>query len=165
MAILEQLLAPVTLTDFSQNYFRKNPYAVPSKAHFLKNFVSWYLIEEILATGHNDCWLPFQGKLPQDPNLAQGTLNWDQARTGFSQGRTVLIRHSEKAHPVLAAVARDFFNVWGFPVDAFFNQEEKRTEWRCWLKEGDWLYIPAGYWHKAQAVTESWHMSVGVMSS
>lgn len=32
----------------------------------------------------------------------------------------------------------------------------------CLLKGGDFLYIPAGWWHKARAVTDSFHLSVGV---
>jgi ribosomal protein L16 Arg81 hydroxylase len=45
----------------------------------------------------------------------------------------------------------------------YFPREKKTPEIRCWLKAGDWLYIPAGYWHKARALTESYHLSVGVL--
>lgn len=34
----------------------------------------------------------------------------------------------------------------------------------CRLAAGDWLYIPAGYWHVANAVEESISLSVGVMT-
>ncbi|MCC2679148.1 MAG: hypothetical protein K0R29_1724 [Pseudobdellovibrio sp.] len=44
-----------------------------------------------------------------------------------------------------------------------FKKETSRTEIRCLLQAGDWLYIPAGYWHKASAVSDSFHLSVGVM--
>jgi ribosomal protein L16 Arg81 hydroxylase len=33
---------------------------------------------------------------------------------------------------------------------------------RCTLGAGDWLYLPAGYWHRAQAGAESISLSVGV---
>lgn len=33
---------------------------------------------------------------------------------------------------------------------------------RCLLKEGDWLYIPAGYWHRTQAGERSISLSVGL---
>ncbi|MBO9667821.1 MAG: cupin-like domain-containing protein [Bdellovibrio sp.] len=36
-------------------------------------------------------------------------------------------------------------------------------EFQCTLKAGDWLYIPAGWWHKATALTPSYHISVGVL--
>jgi len=31
------------------------------------------------------------------------------------------------------------------------------------LNEGDWLYIPSGWWHKAQTQSESMHISIGLM--
>jgi 50S ribosomal protein L16 3-hydroxylase len=46
-----------------------------------------------------------------------------------------------------------------------FAQEKKNPEIRCLLKAGDWLYIPAGYWHKARAITDSFHISIGVANS
>jgi ribosomal protein L16 Arg81 hydroxylase len=36
---------------------------------------------------------------------------------------------------------------------------------RCDLHAGDWLYLPAGYWHAAQAGAESISLSVGVLSA
>ena len=35
---------------------------------------------------------------------------------------------------------------------------------RCLLSAGDWLYIPHGYWHKADAKEASFSLAVGVMS-
>lgn len=35
----------------------------------------------------------------------------------------------------------------------------------CRLEAGDWLYIPAGYWHSTRAETESLSLSVGVRSA
>lgn len=51
------------------------------------------------------------------------------------------------------------------PENQRFTSERKTPEIRCWLKAGDWLYVPAGYWHKAKAVTDSFHLSVGVLLS
>src|SRR5215469_1710778 len=34
---------------------------------------------------------------------------------------------------------------------------------RCLLSAGDWLYIPHGYWHKAEAREESISLAVGLM--
>lgn len=36
---------------------------------------------------------------------------------------------------------------------------------KCKLDQGDWLYIPAGYWHRAESLTESISMAVGVMTT
>jgi 50S ribosomal protein L16 3-hydroxylase len=35
---------------------------------------------------------------------------------------------------------------------------------RCALGTGDWLYIPAGYWHRTQAGEESISLSIGLLS-
>lgn len=35
---------------------------------------------------------------------------------------------------------------------------------RCMLAQGDWLYIPAGYWHSTEAGEESISLSIGLMS-
>lgn len=45
----------------------------------------------------------------------------------------------------------------------YFLNEKLKPEIRCLLRSGDWLYIPAGYWHKARALSDSFHLSVGVM--
>jgi len=35
---------------------------------------------------------------------------------------------------------------------------------RCLLAAGDWLYIPAGYWHRTESLEESISLSVGIES-
>lgn len=35
---------------------------------------------------------------------------------------------------------------------------------KCLLNAGDWLYIPHGYWHKAEAKDAAFSLAVGVMS-
>ena len=36
---------------------------------------------------------------------------------------------------------------------------------QCTLRAGDWLYIPAGYWHRAQSEGDSCSLAVGLMSA
>lgn len=43
-----------------------------------------------------------------------------------------------------------------------FPARASHQEMRCLLEPGDWLYIPAGCWHKARALRPSFHLSVGV---
>ena len=43
-------------------------------------------------------------------------------------------------------------------------EAERSLVMECLLKAGDWLYIPPGYWHAAQAEELSVSLSVGVMS-
>jgi ribosomal protein L16 Arg81 hydroxylase len=216
MPILEELISPITLKEFSENYLYKNPYAAPLKAAKFKHLINWILIDEILALGHADCWLARHGQLPEDPSLSMGRLNLEAAVKNFRSGYTLLVRHAEKAHPAIANVADDFYQYFGVPVDVqlyctpqsevgfdwhydaedvfvlqsmgekefrlkkntihprpaspklpkdlHFELEPPTHEIRCHLKAGDWLYIPAGWWHKAQAVSDSFHLSVGVMA-
>lgn len=49
-----------------------------------------------------------------------------------------------------------------FPKNAVLENEMEPQEIRCTLKAGDVLYIPAGYWHCAVALTPSFHLSIGV---
>lgn len=215
MSILEELILPLSFSNFTDQYLLKeNPYAAPDKAFFMKNLASWSLLKEILSTQHNDCWLPLEGKLPEEPALNTGILNIHQALSGFQNRRTLLIRHAENAHSVMSFIAKDFQSLFQCPIDIqiyctpaqqegfdwhydlddvfviqtcgekefrlrrntttprpldrklpqkdYFIQEPPAPELRCWLKAGDWLYIPAGYWHKARAITDSFHLSVGV---
>lgn len=216
MAILEELLKPLSFQEFSENYLFKMPYAAPFNAKRFENLISWPLLSEIFSSQHKDCWLPRHGFLPDDQQLSTGQLSLEQARKNYDSGRTVLIRHAEKAHPKLTAIAEDFHQLlkdpidiqvyctpageegfdWHYDVEEVFviqSQGEKEfrlrkntvnpwpSRWnmgknlhyekempspeiRCHLKAGDWLYIPSGWWHKARAVTDSTHLSVGVMA-
>lgn len=49
------------------------------------------------------------------------------------------------------------------PEDMRFEAEVTPL-FRCALRAGDWLYIPAGWWHVADAKEESITLAVGVMS-
>lgn len=216
MAILSDLIQPLSLQEFSDKHLFKQPYASPLKAEPFRNLISWPLLWEIFNSGHQDCWLPKQGLLPPEPDLQTGHLTFEQARKGYEEGRTILIRHAEKAHPKLAAIAQDFHRLFQDPVDIQiyctppeeegfdwhydseevfviqsggekefrlrkntlnpspqhmripknmrFENEPPAPEIRCLLKAGDWLYIPSGWWHKARALSPSFHMSVGVMA-
>lgn len=47
------------------------------------------------------------------------------------------------------------------PGDMQF-EVERSASMECLLNPGDWLYIPAGYWHATRAVSQSLSISVGV---
>jgi 50S ribosomal protein L16 3-hydroxylase len=42
-------------------------------------------------------------------------------------------------------------------------ERERTPVMTCELQAGDWLYIPNGYWHRTQAMSDSVSISVGVM--
>lgn len=51
------------------------------------------------------------------------------------------------------------------PKDLRFESEKSDLTMKITLKEGDFLYIPSGWWHKAETLDESMHISIGVMPS
>ncbi len=48
--------------------------------------------------------------------------------------------------------------------DDLCYEAERSLAMECELKAGDWLYIPPGYWHAAEAKELSISLSVGMMS-
>lgn len=214
MSILENVLHPQGLEHFKENFLFKQPFAAPDRAHAFKNLINWNLLQEIFRAGRSDIWLPRYGQLPDNPELNTGSVPFAQACQHFGLGRTILVRHAEKSHRDLAAIASDFEQLfhkavdiqvyctppqeegfdWHFDFEDVFviqsygvkefrlrknklSREELKganpvqgfhefsdpTEIRCLLTAGDWLYIPSGYWHKANALSTSFHLSIGVM--
>jgi 50S ribosomal protein L16 3-hydroxylase len=49
------------------------------------------------------------------------------------------------------------------PADMHYEREIMPLV-RCLLRPGDWLYIPCGYWHKAEAKETSISLAVGVLA-
>lgn len=55
--------------------------------------------------------------------------------------------------------------VKSIPKDLGYEQEKTPIEIKVTLEEGDWLYIPSGWWHIAKTQKESMHISIGLMPS
>ncbi len=49
------------------------------------------------------------------------------------------------------------------PKDLSYEKEKGDIYLRVLLEEGDWLYIPSGWWHIARTQKESMHISIGLM--
>jgi ribosomal protein L16 Arg81 hydroxylase len=66
------------------------------------------------------------------------------------------------------ALRKNTVNPWPLPdtipADLRFGREIMPVM-RCDLHAGDWLYVPAGYWHGTRAGTESVSLAVGVLSA
>lgn len=56
-------------------------------------------------------------------------------------------------NPLVSSISKDFK----------FEKESSDLEITVLLKEGDWLYIPSGWWHIARTKEESMHISIGLM--
>jgi 50S ribosomal protein L16 3-hydroxylase len=212
-AFLEELLRPLSLQTFHDEVLFKAPYAGSGDPSRFAPFLCWEIMEEIFHSGHSDCWLAQSGKLFEN----SVTLDYKSARLGFEKGQTLLVRHAEKAHPVLEKLALDFYESFRDPVDIqiyctpagqkgfgwhydaedvfvlqvsgekefwlrkntvnpwplvdqlpanmYFEHEVSVAQLRCRLCPGDWLYIPVGYWHRAEAASDSFHLSVGITAA
>jgi 50S ribosomal protein L16 3-hydroxylase len=64
------------------------------------------------------------------------------------------------------SLRKNTVNPWpvleALPPDMRYEREIMPLS-RCLLSAGDWLYIPHGYWHKAEAQEESISLAVGLM--
>lgn len=55
--------------------------------------------------------------------------------------------------------------VKSIPKNLGYENEKTPIEIKVTLEEGDWLYIPSGWWHIARTQKESMHISIGIMPS
>jgi 50S ribosomal protein L16 3-hydroxylase len=55
--------------------------------------------------------------------------------------------------------------VKSIPKNLGYENEKSDIEIKVTLEEGDWLYIPSGWWHIAKTQKESMHISIGIMPS
>ena len=53
--------------------------------------------------------------------------------------------------------------VRSIPKDMGYEEEKTPIEINVTLEEGDFLYIPSGWWHVARTQKESMHISIGLM--
>lgn len=53
--------------------------------------------------------------------------------------------------------------VKSIPKDQGYDKEKSTTAIQVTLEGGDFLYIPSGWWHRAETKKESMHISVGLM--
>jgi ribosomal protein L16 Arg81 hydroxylase len=53
--------------------------------------------------------------------------------------------------------------VTSIPKDQGYENEKSTAAIQVTLEEGDWLYIPSGWWHRAETRKESMHISIGLM--
>lgn len=55
-------------------------------------------------------------------------------------------------------------HIAAMPRDMHYEQETSRRMMACTLAPGDWLYVPSGWWHRAQAIDDALSISVGVLT-
>jgi len=76
----------------------------------------------------------------------------------------ILQTHGSKTYRVRKNTVNPWPLVETTPDDLSY-EAERSLAMECRLNAGDWLYIPPGYWHAAQAEELSLSLSVGVLST
>jgi ribosomal protein L16 Arg81 hydroxylase len=210
---IQSWLGATPKQQFVAEHFHKLPYSCAGGGRALCALGDWQVLSEVLRADGADVLLAERGRQRSEaaPRSAE------EAQALVADGCTVLVRHAERHHPLLAQLAAGFEADFSAPVnvhvyvtpggafgfgwhydaeDVFILQAAGSKQYslrkntvnpwpleetlpadmryereimpllRCLLSAGDWLYIPAGYWHMAegQGGEPSISLAVGVMS-
>lgn len=213
MEILKKVLGQMSLENFLEKHLYQLPISVAGGAEAYCHYLNWKVIKEIFESKKSMLRIVKEGKMVKD----DAPLDFQASEIYFKNGHTLVIKNSEKSHPLLAQMAEAFSSffyapvdiqlfctpakTFGFgwhydvedvfifqtmgtknftlrqntvhhhpthvssPKDQGFDKETSNLFIDVKLKAGDWLYIPAGWWHKAESPDEdSMHISLGVFS-
>jgi ribosomal protein L16 Arg81 hydroxylase len=137
-------------------------------------------VRELFAHGHT---LVIRSAEKHDPELARlaGGFREDFAapvnlhvyctppeRSGFSwhydpEDVFTVQTHGSKEYQLRKNTVNPWPLLEQMPEDLKYEREVQPT-WSCVLRPGDWLYIPAGWWHSARGVVgDSITLAIGVM--
>lgn len=141
LMILEKLLGPMPTEQFLKSYLGQKPYTGKSRAEMFKGL---YRIEnEDLHRIEED----FHELLP-----GYVEAHWQIDEQGSEE-------------PTWHFEAEDTFLIQSVGEKYFYLKPDvySKSVTQLRLKAGDWLYIPAGYLHRARALSNSAELQVGVI--
>ena len=213
---VQAVFGDMAVGKFVSEYLHRLPLALAGSAHGVCELGTWETLGEILRAAGVDVMVVRDGKRYAGALTAEAVDA--RARTLSDEGYTILVRHAERHHAGLGALARSFERTFLAPVnihmyatpsgrrgfswhydaeDVFILQTAGEKEYslrkntvnpwpleetlpedmryerelmplsRVLLRAGDLLYIPCGYWHKAEAAATgetAISLAVGVMS-
>lgn len=117
---IEAWLSQLTMGEFVEQYYQKLPYAVQGAAGGVVAQTGWQLLEAILdrsfeddGGGEADLMVARHDQLHRSAQVH--TLG--EAKSVFADGFTIVVRHAERHHTELAALAGDFARAFHGPVD------------------------------------------------
>jgi hypothetical protein len=198
MMDVQSLFGDVGVAKFLEEYLHRLPFAMAGSARGACELGTWDSVGAVWAAAGKDAFAVregrwYEGELPRDV---------DGARKLAHEGYTIFVRHAERHHAGLAALAAAFERTFSGPVnihlfatpagapgfswhydaeDVFIIQTAGEKEYslrkntvnpwpleetlpadmryereqmplmRVLLRAGDLLYIPCGWWHKAEA--------------
>jgi len=195
---MQSLFGDVPVAKFVAEYLHRLPFSLAGSARGACGLGTWDAVGAMLADAGEDAFAVrggewHEGEAPRDAAAARALCD---------EGYTIFVRHAERHHTGLAALARAFKQTFLGPVnihvfatpagapgfswhydaeDVFIIQTAGEKEYslrkntvnpwpleetlpadmryereqmplmRVLLRAGDLLYIPCGYWHKADA--------------
>jgi hypothetical protein len=206
---LEQWLAPTSTDAFRTEVLHRSAIARPSTVTDPSSLLDWTILDEVLATDRADVLVVAAGKLLPYPRPRA----LDELRAYLRMGIGLCVRHAERCHPVLRAIANELSKLGPAQVQLFvtpggthgfgwhyddedvfiaqtlgikdyyfrantvaadvpahgsvFERYRRETSALCTssLVAGDFLYIPARWWHMAVCRETSLSVSVGVKAA
>ena len=139
--ILEKLLGPMPTELFLKNYLSQKPLAGKSRAEMFRG---------LSTIGERELHQIEEDFHELIPGAVEAHLLVDD------EGDEESTWHFE---------AEDMFLIQSMGEKYFYLKPDihSKTVTNLRLKAGDWLYIPAGYLHRAKALTKSAELAIGVL--
>ena len=207
--MLDQWLSRMSVSSFTRDYLRTQPYASPSSASRAMPIFSWDTLDQLLTRKPPDVLLVARGKMLELPI----PKSLSEALDLLTSGAGLVIRRAEKVddgvsglaasvtqhipgdvHVQLIVTPAGTYGVgWHYDdEDVFIVQTEGSKDYffrdntvererpsgmapdftrfgneaspvgTVGLVAGDWLYIPARWWHAAKCIEDSLSISLGI---
>ena len=207
--MLDQWLSRMSVSSFTRDYLRTQPYASPSSASRAMPIFSWDTLDQLLTRKPPDVLVVARGKMLELPI----PKNLSEALDLLTSGAGLVIRRAEKVDDGVAGLAASVTQhipgdvhvqlivtpagTYGFgwhydDEDVFIVQTEGSKDYffrdntvererpsgtapdftrfgneaspvgTVGLVAGDWLYIPARWWHAAKCIEDSLSISLGI---
>lgn len=168
---LADWLGDVTLDEFPERYLHVEPLAGPSTTLTSRALLDWPALDRLLGLGRRACGGARVLRMPAPHSVAE-------LRGYFDAGIGLALRRTERQLPGLAELATSF-GVIGTPhVQAFATPGGRHGSAAMFTRfadehsplctatrvAGDFLYVPARWWHMAVCREDAVSISVGVMA-
>lgn len=147
MSYARHFIQPHCFSEFQNRFMNaKVPFSRPLQSDLHSHISPWPFMKNLLLN-HDNCWLPLQGRLPDDQVLNTGTVNIETAQKYFQEGRTILCKQAQLSNDLLQAIAKDFEIFFNGKVDLQVYFTPTGNEGFDWHYDAEEVFIIqiAGY--------------------